>query len=153
MWQTDLSVYINLNCDLWTMTYVEDSSSWRFCTSRPPVTIVFTPLMSTSSAPERDLTPLKLQGYGVDSMRKPVVIISLSAWFLQPFSGIFLFFFSFFLSSLSVSAVSTCHGVDLWLLRGIRVWVILQTVSSGIGQGVRECVCRVFRRHCVSGRI
>lgn len=56
-------------------------------------------------------------------------------------------FLLFISPSLSVCHVSSCHGVDLWLLWGIRVRVVTLTVSSrGIGQGVRrECLQRFQR--------
>lgn len=61
---------------------------------------------------------------------EPVVIIFPSLWVLQPFT--------FISSTLSVSS---CHGIDLWLLCGIRVRDVPLTLSSrGIGNGVRQ-VC------------
>lgn len=74
---------------------------------------------------------------------EPVVIISPSLWVLQPFT--------FISSSLSVSS---CHGIDLWLLCGIRVWDVPLTLSSrGIGNGVRQvCLQGVWKDFQCLGR-
>lgn len=59
-----------------------------------------------------------------------------SPGFLRPFTSMS--------SSLSLSS---CHGIDLWLLCGIMVWVVpLTLLSRGIGQGVRKVCLQGFQR-------